>query len=338
MVAASLVCGAQAPAPGGQGVPRFGAETAEVILSVSVVDEKGRFVNNLDLADFKVYDEGREQKIVYFTRERNQPVVVGFLLDLSNSNKRYWDKFREAAEELVYTLLPGGDERFSGYLITYTDLPELVVNTTQDSQVIVDRIRKLKPGGGAALFDAIYMAMTQRNLIQGEPIDPRRILIIIGDGHDSASQKSLREVLELAQRNLVTIYGMSTSAFGLGVEGDENLKLLCEDSGGKVEYPMENLYGDVSGYLSKPSDAGNYQLEVGSGQYTAAVAKGIYESVVSLAGEITTQYILRFVPDAPKGTELKRDLQVVVNLPGVIVRSRQYYYPNPAPGSRPAGQ
>jgi Ca-activated chloride channel homolog len=317
---------AQAPA-GQEPAPTFEAGVTEVIVPVTVTDEKGRFVSNLEASDFKIYDQRKEQKILYFSRERSQPVVVGILLDLSSKNRLHWDKFKEAAQDLVSNLLPG-DKRFSGYLITYSTEPELAVDTTQDAEKIMDRIRKLKPGGGAALFDSIYMACTRRSLIRGEPIEPRRILIIIGDGHDNASQKSLREVLELAQRKLVTIYAMSTRAFGFEAAGDENLQKLCGDTGGRVEYPLEALYGDVAGYLSNPSDEGNYAYSVGTGQYTNALLKGIYGSVAALAGEITTQYILRYVPSVPESDATIHDLRVVVNLPGAVVRSRQYYYPN----------
>lgn len=326
-LAVPLVVGQQAPPSESQPVPRFRGQVTEVIVPVTVTDEKGRFVNNLEAADFRIFDEGKEQKIVFFSRERNQPVVVGFLLDLSNESTRHWDKFKEAAQDLVFNLLPG-DKRFSGYLIGYSTEAELLVNTTNDPEKIMERIRKLKPGGGAALFDAIYMAMTQRELIQGEPIEPRRVLIVIGDGHDTASHRSLREVLELAQRNLVTIYGMSTKAFGFDAQGDENLRRLCEDTGGRVVYPLDmNLYSDVSGYLSNPSDEGNYAYRVGTGQYANALAQGIYKSVAALAGEVTTQYILRYVPDVEIAGNRPRDLRVVVNLPGVTVRSRKYYYP-----------
>ncbi len=65
------------------------------------------------------------------------------------------------------------------------------------------------------------MACTSRKLIQGEPIEPRRILVIVGDGHDNASKKTLDEALEIAQRNLVTIYGVSTVAFGFDNEDAE---------------------------------------------------------------------------------------------------------------------
>jgi VWFA-related protein len=323
---------AQVPAPGGQAQPAgqeqptLRVQATEVIVPVTVTDEKDRFVSNLDRNDFKIFDEGREQKIVYFSRERNQPVVVGFLLDMSNATRLHWQKFQEASLELVFNLLPG-DRKFSGYLISYSNEAELLVNTTHDSEQIADRLRKMKPGGGAALFDAIYMACTRRSLVQGEPIEPRRVLIIIGDGHDSASSKSLAEVLELAQRNLITIYGMSTVSFGSYAEGEGNLKKLCEETGGRVEYPLQQVYTDVAGYLSQPSDEGNYAYKVGTGQYAAAIAKGIFDSVAALAGEVTTQYILRYVPDMADTSKTLRQIKVEVNLPNVKIRHRQGYYP-----------
>ena len=88
-------------------------------------------------------------------------------------------------------------KRFSGYLIGFGNQAELMVDTTSDAQPIVERIRKLKPGGGSALYDAIYDACTNRKLVQGEPVEPRRIIIIIGDGNDNSSTHTLAQVLEL---------------------------------------------------------------------------------------------------------------------------------------------
>jgi hypothetical protein len=170
------------------------------------------------------------------------------------------------------------------------------------------------------------MACTRRNLIQGEPIEPRRILIIIGDGHDSTSSKGLGEVLELAQRNLVTIYGISTTAFGFGSEGDSNLKRLCEETGGRVEYPLQGLYSGISGYLSKPTEAGNYVYEVGTGQYAAEIAKGIFDAVSALTGEVTTQYILRYSTSVADSGRTFREIRVEVSLPNVKIRHRRGYY------------
>ena len=298
----------------------------EVIVPVTVTDEKGRFVSDLDEKDFRIFDEGKEQKIEFFTRERSQPVVVGFLMDLSNSSRLHWKNYQDAAIELVLNLLPG-DPKFAGYLIGYGNEAELMVDTTTDSEKIAEKLRKLKPGGGSALYDAIYMACTSRKLIGGEPIEPRRVLVVIGDGHDNASKKTLDEALEIAQRNLVTIYCVSTAAFGFNNPEDKTLTRLAEETGGRVEYPLNNPYSDVSGYLSTPSDEGNYALKVGTGGYAAAVAQGMYRSVANVAGEVTTQYILRYVPAEREGKKQFRNIEVKVNLANVKVRARKGYYP-----------
>lgn len=317
-------------APAQSSPPNIQVQVNEVIVPVTVTDDKGRFVSDLDQKDFTIFDEGREQKITYFTRERNQPVVVGFLLDLSNASRIHWKNYEDAATELVLNLLPG-DKKYSGYLIAYGNDAELSVNTTSESEPIVEKLHKLKPGGGSALYDAIYMACTNRKLVQGEPIEPRRIVVVIGDGHDTASKKTLEEALEVAQRQLVTIYGVSTVAFGFDNEDDKNLVRLTQETGGRVEYPLQNVYADVSGYLSTPSDEGNYALKVGTGGYASALANGMFKSIANIAGEVTTQYIIRYIPNVdPQAKTAKnvfRNIEVKVNLPNVKVRARKGYYP-----------
>jgi VWFA-related protein len=299
----------------------------EVIVPVTVTDEKDRFVSNLEEKDFTVLEEGKEQKIIYFNRERNQPVVVGFLLDVSNASRMHWKTFQEASLDLVQTLLPG-EKKYSGYLISYATDAELQVNTSSDPEKMMEKIRRLKPGGGAALYDAVYMACTSRDLVKGEPFEPRRIIVVIGDGNDSASKKTIDEVLELAQRNLVTIYGVSTVAFGFNSTGETNLKRLCEETGGRVEYPLNALYKDVSGYLSTPSDEGNYAYKVGTGGYASEISKGIFSAIAKVAGEITTQYVIRYTPGATDTGKVFRNVEVKVNnLPTVKVRHRKGYFP-----------
>jgi VWFA-related protein len=305
----------------------------EVIVPVTVTDDKGRFVSNLTKSDFHIFDEGKEQKIDFFSHEQAQPIVIGFLIDTSNGMKIHWDKYREAASDLIFNLLPG-DKKYSGYLITYGNQPELVTDTSSDSEKMVDKMSKIKPAGGSALFDAIYMACTSRKTVNGEPFEPRRVLIVIGDGHDTASKKSLKEVTEIAQRNLVTVYAMSSVAFGFHTEGEENLTTLTSETGGKIEAPLNSPYSkDVAGYLSIPRDEGNYALTVGTGQYTAEISSAIFRSVAALSGEITTQYVIRYNPDVGPKSESKqfRKIKVEVNLPGVELRYRNGYYPYAPP-------
>ncbi len=300
----------------------------EVIVPVTVTDDKGRFVSNLEQKDFEILDEDKPQTIRYFSRERSQPVVVGFLMDLSNSSRAQWKSFQNATVDLVLTLLPG-KEKYSGYLIGYGNQAELMVDTTTDPEAMVGKIRDLKPGGGASLYDAIYMACTSRALIKGEPVEPRRVLIVIGDGNDNASNRTLNEVIEIAQRNLVTIYGISTSAYGFKNTGDENLVRLAEETGGRVEYPLQEVYKDVSGFQSKPSEEGNFAFKVGTGGFASAVASSVIRSISNVAGEVTTQYIIRYIPNIEADPEHPyRHINIKVALPNVTVRARKGYYPN----------
>src|SRR5260370_6372735 len=184
------------------------------------------------------------------------------------------------------------------------------------------------------------MGWQRRQLVGGEPFDPRRVLIIIGDGHDTASKRSLEEVLEIAQRNLVTIYGMSTVAYGFNNEGDKNLIRLAEETGGRVEYPLQNVYKDVAGYLETPSDEGNYALKVGTGGYASAVASGMFRAIAAVAGEVTTQYILRYTPDVPESNKVFRNIKVSVNIPDAAlfkVPARKGHYPNKPQHPTPEG-
>jgi Ca-activated chloride channel family protein len=300
----------------------------EVIVPVTVTDEKGKVVTNLKQGDFQVLEENKPQKMRFFTAERNQPVVVGFLLDMSTASRIHWKNFQNATEVLIQTLLTG-DKKYSGFLIDFAQDAEVAVDTTSDPEPLVDKIRKLKPGGGAAMYDAIYLACTSHKLVKGEPIEPRRIIVIVGDGHDNASKHSRQQVIELAQRNQFTIFCISTQAFGFTSDTDDNLVKLAVETGGRVVYPLGDVYKDTDGYLSHPSDDGNYALTVGVGAYQSVVDSKMYRAVSDIAGEVTTQYIIRYVSDNPSDKTF-RNVKVVVDLGNVKVRARKGYYASTA--------
>jgi len=245
----------------------------------------------------------------------------------------HWTKYQDAILELVWNLLPG-DKKYTGYLIQYANTANLLVNTTWDSDKLADKVRKMKPGGGSALYDAIYMACVNRDLVKGEPYEPRRVIIVVGDGHDNASKHTFDEVLEIAQRKLVTIYAVSTQAFGFANEDDETLDKFTGKTGGHVEYPLNKLYKSVSGYLSNPSDDGNYALTVGTGGYAAEISNGIIKAVGGIAGEITTQYVLRYTPEIDWDAKSKVYRRIKVDIPGlpnVTIKAKEGYYPEEVP-------
>ena len=326
-----------APTAGQQPQTKFVGNTTEIIVPVTVTDKDGRYVANLEAKDFRIEDEGRPQKITFFYHDSpgiRQHTVIGFLVDLSSGTLSHWDKFKDAIQQMIWSLMPY-DPNYQGYLIGYSNSAEIKVDTTDNPDKLTDAVDRMKPGGGSSLYDAIYQACTNRKLVPGEPYQPRRVIIIVGDGHDNASQYTLDQVIELAQRNLVTIYGMSTLAFGASADSAADLERMARETGGRVVYPLLDPYGKtVSGYLSNPQDEGNYALHVGVGSYTSVISQAVNDAVAALEGEITTQYILRYVPDVDPSTAWKdaRHIKVdVMSLPAgsVKVSARQVYYPNP---------
>jgi VWFA-related protein len=330
----------QLPTPAEQGPVTFFGESKEVILAVTVTDDRGYFVSNLTAADFRVLDEGRPQRIQTFNHNAKQPIVIGFLVDLSSASANHWKDYQEGIQQLIWALLPGEKDQYrKGYLITYGNEADLAVNTTWDGQAMAEKVGKLKPGGGAALYDAIYKACTDRALVKGEPYEPRRVIIIIGDGHNNTGTKSQAEVIEIAKRKLVTIYGFSTVAYGFASAEQDVLEKMAFETGGMVEYPLSNLYKDVSGYLSTPKDAGNYVYEPGTGGYASEKLKGIISAVTHIQGELATQYVLWYTPDVDPKARAKDYRRVKVeipSLPNAKVKTREGYWPDSLPGSVPS--
>ncbi len=306
-------------------VPTIKIGVTEVVVPVTVTDSEDRFVSNLKQSDFEVYDQNIRQTLKFFTAEHNQPVVVGFLMDLSNGMKVRWKEYHETAVEMVLSLLTG-DKKFQGYLIGYSTQAEVMVDTTFDADKIVSKLDKVTPAGGAALYDAIYLACTSRKLVPGEPVEPRRVLVIVGDGHDNASSHTLEEVIELAQRTQLTIYAISTDAYGFTSPYGKNLRRLAEETGGRVETPLENTYDNTQGFLSRPSDEGAFEFKVGTGGFQAKILGSMFKSITNIAGEITTQYLLRYQPNTPGDESLRHEIKVHVNLANTKVRARSFYY------------
>jgi hypothetical protein len=90
-------------------------------------------------------------------------------------------------------------------------------------------------------------------------------------------------------------------------------------------YPLGDVYKDTDGYLSHPSDDGNYALTVGTGAYKSAVDGRMYHAVSDIAGEVTMQYIIRYISDT-ESAKAYRNVKVVVDLGNVRVRARKGYY------------
>ncbi len=335
MLAFLAVAGSFAQEEGSDPDGTIRVEVNVVNLPITVTDSEGRFIVDLKKADFTVWEDGKQVEIRYFTRsveeDRKPPLHAGFIIDLSNTARLYYKTYQTSIGDLAWMLVPEGG-RNRGFLIGYhTEVDELV-DFTDDPVVLTEKMESLKHGGGSAMFDAIYKACMEKLVSQPYQgaSEPRKVVVVIGDGHDNASKRSIDEVIHAAQLHQVTVYAVSTVGWGYHREEEANLFRLARETGGRVVRPMQKVHKDVAGYLSKPQDAGNYQYEVGTGGYAAAQLQALYEAIIDVAGNVQSQYILGYIPSRPFADRQFRQIEVEVGLAGAdveVYHRRGYFAP-----------
>src|SRR6267142_5834320 len=235
---------APAPTLPGQQTPRperdqtISINVDLVDLLVSVADKKGKFITSLKKDDFKIFEDDRIQSITNFSSETDLPLTIALLVDTSGSIR---DKLRfeqEAATEFFYSTLQRNKDK--ALVISFDSGVDLLQDFTDNPEKLAEAVRKIRAGGGTSLYDAIFLAVTQK--LAGQ--QGRRIVILITDGDDNSSRVSLTETLEAAQKNDVTIYAISTNStayFGSKEQerGDKTLKKFSEETGGKPFFPLK---------------------------------------------------------------------------------------------------
>lgn len=204
----------------------------------TVVDKKNRLVTNLNKNDFRVYENGKPQKILFFGRETNLPLRIGILIDTSNSIRLRLHFEKEAAIDFLYDILrPDKDEAF---VVGFDTTPVMVQDYTDNLDKLAQGIRSLQAGGGTGLYDAIYYACKQKMIYMPAPHPYlRRVLIVISDGRDNFSEHSREEALSMAQKAEATIYGISTNWTGVDTRGDKVLKYFAKETGGRAFFPLQ---------------------------------------------------------------------------------------------------
>jgi len=263
-----------------------------VSLLFTVRDDDRRLVTGLARDDFRVLEDGVPQAIRDFEAQTDLPLTVAIAIDVSGSIRARLLFEQEAAIEFFYaTIEPTRD---MGMLVTFDSAVELLQEFTSQPELLAEGVGRIRAGGGTALYDAVFLAI---NEIARQP-EGRRVLIVISDGDDNASRVSLTEALELAQRNDVAIYTISTnSADGGGSEqerGDRTLRRFAAGTGGRAFFPfrLEELavnFQEISEELrsqyaltyvsTNPLQDGSYreiEIQTSDDDYDVSVRPGYY--------------------------------------------------------------
>jgi VWFA-related protein len=251
----------------------------EVNVVFTVTDKRGHFVKDLTQNDFRVYDDNKPaESIRSFNRETDLPLRVGLLIDASNSVRDRFKFEQESAIEFLNQIIRRTSDK--AFVIGFDTTPEVTQDMTDDTNALSHGVRMLRPGGGTAMYDAIYFASRDK-LMQDKSTGPtRRAIILLSDGDDNQSRVSREEAVEMAQRAEVIIYAISTNTSGVKTRGDKVLEHFADETGGKAFFPFK--IQDVADAFSQIQDELRSQYDV---SYKPAdfEANGKYRKIEILA-------------------------------------------------------
>jgi Ca-activated chloride channel homolog len=211
------------------------------------VSNHGHMVSDLDLSNIKIRDDKKvPERILQFMPQSKLPLRLALLIDTSGSIKERFAFEKHAAAKFVEKLLNGTSDL--GFVAGFNSDTLLTQDFSPDTGKLADGIGALQNGGGTALFDAVSYACWK---LAAYPEQQRvaRVVVLLTDGEDNSSHRSLKQVVRQAEDSGVTIYVVSTKeGSGPKSDADRILDLLAERTGGESMFP-----GDVLA-LSKSLD------------------------------------------------------------------------------------
>ena len=280
---------------------RFVLRVDRVPVLFTATDRKDRFVLDLTREEVQVLDNKKKQEVLEFVRETDLPLRIGLLIDASNSIRERFKFEQEAAAEFLQSVLRHETDR--AFLLSFDTNAEVVQDFTNDKEVLTKALHGLRPGGGTALYDAIYYASRDKLLNEEAGGGVRRTIIVISDGDDNQSRVSREDALAMAQRAEVTIFAISTniSAGAAGqnasganeTHGDSVLRRFVEETGGRIFFPFRMT--DLS------------------------------RSFEQISQELRSQYALLYRPSTPRDGRF-HTIEVSSLRKGVNVRARKGYF------------
>lgn len=255
--------------------PVIKTEVNLVNVFATVRDKNKRVVTDLKEDDFKIYEDGHEEKIAFFSKEMNLPITLGLLLDTSGSEQNMLPAIQDGGSRFIHRVLKKGDEAM---VISFDSDVDLLSDFTDDRSILDRAINKARiniPGGGmvagnpgpiggsanitgTALYDAIYLACGDK--LNGEA--GRKAIVIVTDAQDEGSKVRLEEAVEAAQRTdtVIHILLVADPRFGgnVGVA-----RKLTEDTGGRLiivssERKLEEAFDQISEELRSQYMLGYY--------------------------------------------------------------------------------
>lgn len=300
-------------------------DTSLVTVPVTVLDRNGRYVPQLRREQFRLTENGVEQKIAYFATT-DSPFSVVLLIDTSGSTQFRLDDIQDAAIQFVDKLKATD----SVMVMSFDDRIEVMCKATTDRSVITKAIRRTRTGGGTRLYDAVSEILKK----QLKTIPGRKAVVLFTDGVDTTSFKSgYSETVRLAEESDAPIYSVDydTSGFGIG-GGGVHAPGLPSPRGTIMGIPLpgSGIPGSTAG-----TTPGDYRRAVaylhalsnatGGRFYSGDSLFGIAQAFSWIAEELGRQYSLGYYPSTRGKDGERRAIKVRVTEGDMVVKSRDGY-------------
>jgi len=222
----------------------------EVNLIFTVTDKHGHYIPNLRQSDFALLDDGRAPaKVNSFHQQINLPLRVGLVIDASTSIRSRFQFEQQSAIEFLLQILKAKSDR--AFVMGFDVTPNVTQDWTNNIDGLETGVNRLRPGGGTALFDAVYTACRDKLLDVSRGQEPvRKAMVLISDGDDDQSRVYLDEAIKECQRAETIIYAISTNWTPSRGKGDQVMTQLAGETGGEAFFPpsveqMSNSFHDI---------------------------------------------------------------------------------------------
>jgi VWFA-related protein len=238
-------CSLSALAPGGATPVEFSMKKQVNEVNLFFVASQGkRFIDDLSMGDISIRDDRKPPAaILGFRTEKELPLRIGLLIDTSDSlHQRFRFEQAAAGAFLRRALMDPADEAF---VMGFSGDQNLKQDFTHSSDLLTRAVKGLKVNGGTALYDAIRSSC-ELLLRHPEQEVVARVLVVLSDGQNNSGKATLEDAIDIAQRAEVTVYTISTAPPAVSPsdtnardihDGNQNLRRLAEDTGGRVLFP-----------------------------------------------------------------------------------------------------
>jgi Ca-activated chloride channel family protein len=250
--------------------PTISVNVKLVSVFASVADGDGAPYASLRREDFRIFEDGIEQKLSVFERESGLPLSIAMALDTSMSTRKDLPLEIASARKFAHTLLRPIDAISLYQFSTYVSE---ILPFTSDARRLDEGLNHLRPGAATALYDAIFLTAESLERRQG-----RKVIVLITDGGDTSSKTDYQEAIRAAQISESIIY----SIIMVPIEADAG-----RDTGG--EHALIQLSRDTGGK-----------------SYYATSLGQLDEAFRQISDELRTQYLLAYYPISRVGAEFRR--------------------------------